>query len=193
MSNVNHVKAQLWKYQLCYDSDSQAQLCQFQLCKYQLCARQLASLRIGQLFATHYFELTSLPDKVNGAVNVHLDATEFKDTIVFMHSVQDGPASQSYGIQVAKLAGIPEDVIALARSELALLEAASLNSEGTNSNITPSTIPSQNELLLASINPAIQERLESMQPDELSAKQALDLIYELKNLVWRTKKYRSSI
>jgi DNA mismatch repair protein MutS len=148
------------------------------------CAFHLAEkVRAFTLFATHYFELTSLPDKVNGAVNVHLDATEFKDTIVFMHSVQDGPASQSYGIQVAKLAGIPEDVIALARSELALLEAASLNSEGTNSNITPSTIPSQNELLLASINPAIQERLESMQPDELSAKQALDLIYELKNLV----------
>ncbi len=84
------------------------------------CAFYLAEkVKAFTLFATHYFELTALPDKLSGTVNVHLDATEYKDSIVFLHAVQDGPASQSYGIQVAKLAGIPADVIALARQELA--------------------------------------------------------------------------
>jgi DNA mismatch repair protein MutS len=146
------------------------------------CAFYLAEkVKAFTLFATHYFELTALPDKVSGTVNVHLDATEYNDNIVFLHSIQDGPASQSYGIQVAKLAGIPADVINLARQELALLEA------GSSGVISPAKEgqlpPSQAELFLPPANPELQQRLESLSPDELSPKQALDLIYELKKLL----------
>jgi DNA mismatch repair protein MutS len=144
------------------------------------CAFHLAEkVEAFTLFATHYFELTALPEKVAGTVNVHLDATEYNDSIVFLHAVQDGPASQSYGIQVAKLAGIPADVIALARQELALLEA------GSSGVISPETQaqPSQTELFLPPVNPELQRRLESLSPDELSPKQALDLVYELKKLL----------
>ena len=146
------------------------------------CAFYLAEqVKAFTLFATHYFELTALPEKVAGTINVHLDATEYNDSIVFLHSVQDGPASQSYGIQVAKLAGIPADVINLARQELALLEA------GSSGVIRPSvnavSQPSQAELFLPPVNPELQKRLESLSPDELSPKQALDLVYELKKLL----------
>ena len=144
------------------------------------CAFHLAGkVKAFTLFATHYFELTALPGKVEGAVNVHLDATEYNDSIVFLHSVQDGPASQSYGIQVAKLAGIPTEVIQLARQELALLEA------GGNGVISPEikSQPSQTELFLPPVNPELQKRLDNLRPDELSPKQALDLIYELKTLL----------
>lgn len=144
------------------------------------CAYYLAEqVNAFTLFATHYFELTALPSKVASTVNVHLDATEHNDSIVFLHSVQDGPASQSYGIQVAKLAGIPTEVINLARQELAQLEA---NSHGY-SHSENSTGPSQTELFPPPVNPQLQKRLEALKPDDLSAKQALDLIYELKNLL----------
>jgi DNA mismatch repair protein MutS len=146
------------------------------------CAFYLAeNVKAFTLFATHYFELTALPEKVAGTVNVHLDATEYNDSIVFLHSVQDGPASQSYGIQVAKLAGIPGDVINLARQELALLEAGS--SGVISPPQQPHAQPSQAELFLPPVNPELQKRLESLSPDELSPKQALDLVYELKKLL----------
>nr|MCS5595152.1 DNA mismatch repair protein MutS [Porticoccaceae bacterium] len=134
------------------------------------------------LFATHYFELTSLPEKVSGAVNIHLDATEYNDSIVFLHSVQDGPASQSYGIQVAKLAGIPDAVIDLARRELAILEEQSPSKLISNETSVGSTKPNQAELHLAPASSAVEKRIDSLRPDELSPKQALDLIYELKKL-----------
>ena len=144
------------------------------------CAYYLAEqVNAFTLFATHYFELTALPSKVASTVNVHLDATEHNDSIVFLHSVQDGPASQSYGIQVAKLAGIPTEVINLARQELALLEA---NSHGI-AHSDDSTGPSQTELFPPPVNPQLQKRLEALKPDDLSPKQALDLMYELKNLL----------
>ena len=157
-----------------FDGLSLAWACAFHLAK---------SVKAFTLFATHYFELTSLPDKLTGAVNVHLDATEHKDTIVFMHSVQDGPASRSYGIQVAKLAGIPEPVIDLAKSELAILEAGSHTLATAKETQELTLEPSQNALLLTNINYALQERLDNLHPDELSPKQALDLIYELKRLL----------
>jgi DNA mismatch repair protein MutS len=144
------------------------------------CAYYLAEqVNAFTLFATHYFELTALPSKVASTVNVHLDATEHNDSIVFLHSVQDGPASQSYGIQVAQLAGIPTEVINLARQELALLEA---NSHGI-AHSDDSTGPSQTELFPPPVNPQLQKRLEALKPDDLSPKQALDLMYELKNLL----------
>lgn len=144
------------------------------------CAYYLAEqVKAFTLFATHYFELTALPSKVAATVNVHLNATEHNDSIVFLHSVQEGPASQSYGIQVAKLAGIPTEVINLARQELALLEA------GSHGIISPSDSdgPSQTELFPPPMSAKLQKRLETLKPDELSPKQALDLIYELKNLL----------
>ena len=79
------------------------------------------------LFATHYFELTQLADSLATVVNVHLDATEHGDNIIFLHRVKEGPASQSYGLQVAKLAGIPQPVIVQAKSKLQQLEQNSLN------------------------------------------------------------------
>ena len=148
------------------------------------CAFHLAEkVRAFTLFATHYFELTSLPEKVAGAKNIHLGATEYNENIVFLHSIKEGPANKSYGIQVAKLAGIPAEVINLARQELALLEA------GSHAVITPEALqsaasaPSQSELFLPSINPQLQQRLEQLKPDDLSPRDALELLYELKKLL----------
>ena len=152
------------------------------------CAYHLAEkVRAFTLFATHYFELTSLPEKVSGACNIHLGATEYNENIVFLHSIEEGPANKSYGIQVAKLAGLPEEVISLARQELALLEA------GSHAVITPAAAekaqparpsqPSQSELFLPSINPELQKRLEQLKPDDLSPRDALELLYELKKLL----------
>ena len=148
------------------------------------CAFHLAEkVQAFTLFATHYFELTSLPEKVPSATNVHLGATEYNENIVFLHSIQEGPANKSYGIQVAKLAGIPKPVIELARQELALLEA------GSHAVITPdkappaTSEPSQSELFLPSANPLLLERMEQLKPDELSPRDALDLLYELKKLL----------
>src|SRR5262249_35863842 len=80
-------------------------------------------IRAFTLFATHYFELTTLATEVDGCANVHLDATEHGDGIVFLHAVKEGPANRSYGLQVAQLAGVPRDVIAQARQYLEALES----------------------------------------------------------------------
>ena len=94
------------------------------------CAAQLAStVRAFTLFATHYFELTRLPDEQPGIANVHLDAVEHGERIVFLHRVQEGPASRSYGLQVAALAGVPAVVIQQARQRLRLLERQMLRRE----------------------------------------------------------------
>ena len=79
-------------------------------------------IRAFTLFATHYFELTSLADEIATVKNVHLDATEYGDKLIFLHTVNDGPANQSYGIQVAKLAGVPDSVIQRAKQKLQVLE-----------------------------------------------------------------------
>ena len=148
------------------------------------CAYYLADkIKSFTLFATHYFELTSLPEQIPGAVNIHLDATEYKDSIVFLHSVQEGPANQSYGIQVAKLAGIPSDVISLARAELKKLESSSLNATTSKTKQKEISSPSQEEMFINQLSPELKEKLESISPDELSPRQALDLIYELKLLM----------
>jgi DNA mismatch repair protein MutS len=86
-------------------------------------ARHIATrIRARTLFATHYFELTVLASEVEGCVNVHLDATEHGDQLVFLHAVKEGPASRSYGLQVAALAGVPREVIGGARTFLEALE-----------------------------------------------------------------------
>ena len=139
------------------------------------------------LFATHYFELTSLPEDYPQVANVHLDATEHNDHIVFLHSIQEGPASKSYGLQVAKLAGIPEQVVNSAKAKLALLEAGSNQTKSptaaATANQAPAMTPQQPDMFaIAAPNPAC-EKLEKINPDELSPKQAHDLLYELKKLL----------
>jgi len=144
------------------------------------------------LFATHYFELTSLPDDFDSIVNVHLDAVEHDSGIVFMHSVKPGPANQSYGLQVAQLAGIPAAVIDSARGKLAQLEAESLATTSTSQAVTSARLretavsstsssaePYQSELFAQTTHPII-ETLERINPDDISAKEALALLYELK-------------
>lgn len=141
------------------------------------CAENLASrIKAMTLFATHYFELTTLPEKMEGVVNVHLDALEHGETIAFMHSVQDGAASKSYGLAVAALAGVPRDVIKRARQKLKELESLSNNAAASKID------GSQLTLLNEEVSPAV-EALESLDPDSLSPRQALEWIYRLKNMV----------
>ncbi|WP_432697653.1 DNA mismatch repair protein MutS [Marinobacterium sp. YM272] len=140
-------------------------------------------VRAFTLFATHYFELTALPDQCAGVSNVHLTAVEHNDHIVFMHEVQAGPASQSYGLQVAQLAGVPPHVISQAREKLVQLEqdsrAAELRPAPTNA---PKESPVQNDLFIAPVPSEVEQKLEAIDPDELSPRAALDLLYELKKL-----------
>ncbi len=123
------------------------------------------------LFATHYFELTSLQDTLPATANVHLSAREHKESIIFMYSVNEGPASQSYGLQVAKLAGVPRPVIDSARSKLQQLEENEVRSTPRQSDLFVSKTTS---------TPAVVEKLRDLVVDELSPRQALELLYELK-------------
>ncbi|MEZ9138901.1 MULTISPECIES: DNA mismatch repair protein MutS [unclassified Shewanella] len=129
------------------------------------------------LFATHYFELTQLPEQISGAANVHLDAVEHDDTIAFMHAVQEGAASKSYGLQVASLAGVPAHVIKAAKQKLHMLESRDL--------ANTQNVPIQEALNLTMPEPlssAATEKLAQINPDDYSPKQALDMLYELKRL-----------
>ncbi|WP_119395341.1 DNA mismatch repair protein MutS [Salinibius halmophilus] len=132
------------------------------------------------LFATHYFEMTQLASEVGSVVNVHLSATEHNDNIVFLHKVQDGAANQSYGLQVAKLAGVPQRVIERAQSMLHTLEQP--DHQIKPSQIEPasaSKAPQQFDLFAATPHPLISE-LEGINPDEITPRQALELLYELR-------------
>ncbi len=143
------------------------------------CAENLANkIKALTLFATHYFELTQLPEKMEGVANVHLDAIEHGDTIAFMHSVQDGAASKSYGLAVAALAGVPKEVIKRARGKLRELESLSPSAAGTQIDGTQMSLLAPAE----ETNPAV-EALENLDPDSLTPRQALEWIYRLKNLV----------
>ena len=133
-------------------------------------------IRAYTLFATHYFELTSLPENYSSIRNVHLDAIEHDNGIVFLHAVKSGPANQSYGLQVAQLAGIPSSVIASARQKLMQLES---ESEAFEAKPKESLQPLQSEMFDAQPHPAV-EFLERLEPDEISAKEALSILYELK-------------
>lgn len=141
------------------------------------CAENLASrIKAMTLFATHYFELTTLPEKMEGTVNIHLDAIEHGDTIAFMHSVQEGAASKSYGLAVAALAGVPRDVIKRARQKLKELETLSNSAAASNVD------GPQLALLTEEVSPAV-EALEALDADSLSPRQALEWIYRLKDMV----------
>jgi DNA mismatch repair protein MutS len=146
-------------------------------------ARDLARTVKGYaLFATHYFELTQLEQQLPGVVNVHLDAVEHGDGIVFLHAVEPGPASQSYGLQVASLAGVPARVVRDARDHLQQLEEqAAGNAVPQGDLFAPAR--ERVEVVVAEIAPdAVLQRLRQADPDELSARQALDLLYELRAL-----------
>jgi len=139
------------------------------------CAEHLArESRSFTLFATHYFELTALVDEINSVANVHLDAVEHGDSIVFMHSVKSGPANQSYGLQVAKLAGVPVNVIDSARKKLLKLEQQSAGAHGEYIEQTTGQL----ELFNNNPHPVV-ESLQQTDVDELTPKQALDLVYQL--------------
>jgi DNA mismatch repair protein MutS len=129
------------------------------------------------LFATHYFELTSLAEELEACANVHLDATEHDNQLIFMHRVKEGPANKSYGLQVASLAGVPRYVIERARDYLYELE------HGRAQDAKPSA---QQELLFEAGQQeagAIRDVVETLQPDEMTPKDALDTLYRLKKML----------
>lgn len=130
------------------------------------------------LFATHYFELTALHQEFKNIINVHLDAVEHKDHIVFLHAVKEGPASQSYGLQVAQLAGVPQSVIQSAKKYLAKLEQQQIIS--TKQPDLFSKVAEKVEYVV-DVHPVLN-RLDEIDPDTLTPKSALDLFYELKKL-----------
>jgi DNA mismatch repair protein MutS len=130
------------------------------------------------LFATHYFELTRIVDEFKQAANVHLDAVEHGSNIVFMHKVEEGAANQSYGLQVAQLAGIPKSVVATAKRKLIQLENNQLSSNAKQ----PDMFMTADPVVDAPAHPAMAE-LEAMQADDLTPKQALDFLYKLKDLI----------
>lgn len=150
------------------------------------CARHLAeNVRAYTLFATHYFELTRLPEELPGIANVHLNATEHGDSIVFLHKVQEGPASKSYGLQVARLAGIPEPVLARAKQELDWLEREKQHTAPPESKPAPEKKPGnpiQATLFDPEPHPAL-EALETLCPDDMTPRQALEQLYQLRAML----------
>ncbi|MGB5081786.1 MAG: DNA mismatch repair protein MutS [Burkholderiales bacterium] len=134
------------------------------------------------LFATHYFEMTRLALEYREAANVHLDAVEHQDAIVFLHAVEDGPASQSYGLQVAQLAGVPKGVIRNARRYLQMLEDASLTQGGQHDLFASSPAQAATRAEPPQEPDALRDALAAINPDELSPREALELLYTLKRL-----------
>ncbi len=133
--------------------------------------------RAFTLFATHYFELTEFPKKHERALNVHVSAAESGDDIVFLHDIQPGPASRSYGVQVARLAGMPTTLVRQARAALEALEAQQKASDAQiDLFAAPPTGPVEAEAS------AVDKALDAINPDMLSPKQALDALYRLKSL-----------
>jgi len=127
------------------------------------------------LFATHYFELTRIVEEAKQAANVHLDAVEHGQGIVFLHKVEEGAANQSYGIQVAQLAGIPKSVVQLAKRKLTQLENSQISQNTHQSDM----FLNAEEPIEAPLHPIVAE-IEAIQPDDLTPKQALELLYQLK-------------
>ncbi|MBV8635138.1 MAG: DNA mismatch repair protein MutS, partial [Burkholderiaceae bacterium] len=123
------------------------------------------------------FELTRLAIEYAQVANVHLDAVEHRDKIVFLHQVQDGPASQSYGLQVAQLAGVPRDTIRQARRYLTELENQRATQHGQGDLFAVTVLEAEPP----AAHPLVQH-VEALNPDELSPRDALSLIYELKKL-----------
>lgn len=143
------------------------------------CAARLAEIGALTLFATHYFELTELPEHTPCAHNVHLDATEHEDQVIFLHRVKPGPASRSYGLQVAKLAGLPESVVQQANEHLHRLEAQQTMPIPTaRQPTTPLNTPS-----------AVEAKLGVLTLDDLSPRDALAALYELQSLLNQEREF----
>ncbi len=140
-------------------------------------AKQIGALT---LFATHYFELTELPNVLPNLANVHLDAVEHGDSIAFMHAVQEGAASKSYGLAVAGLAGVPKSVIKNARNKLTQLEQHSLEQPSTSSS---PRVDIANQLSLIPEPSEVENALANIDPDDLTPRQALEELYRLKKLL----------
>ncbi|RMG57521.1 MAG: DNA mismatch repair protein MutS, partial [Gammaproteobacteria bacterium] len=142
------------------------------------CAEHLATQnRSFCLFATHYFELTALPEQLDGVHNVHIDAIKHGEKIVFLHAVKPGPASQSYGLEVARLAGVPRRVIERARRQLRRLEEQSAASSGPQLGLFEQ-LP-EHDTVENEPHPVL-EALRETDPDELTPREALALLYRLR-------------
>ncbi len=137
------------------------------------CAEYLAN-QIGAytLFATHYFELTRLPEMFPHIANIHLEALEQNEKLIFMHTVKDGPANKSYGLQVALLAGVPKIVVNQARLRLEQLERQQVQTSSQQIVAPPPAVP----------HPVINE-IKQLSPEDMTPKQALEVIYHLKTLL----------
>jgi DNA mismatch repair protein MutS len=147
----------------------------------QACAVQLATHnRAFTLFATHYFELTDLPATYAGIANVHLDAIEYGDDLVFMHAVKEGPANRSFGLHVAALAGLPKPVVAQAKRYLEALENRHAAVERAVAIPTADTSPQLG--LFAQPTPA-EIAMRMLDPDSMTPKEALEALYQLKKLI----------
>lgn len=155
-------------------------------------------VRALTLFATHYFEMTSLPEQLSNVVNVHLTATEHDERIIFLHNVEPGPASQSYGLQVAQLAGVPKIVIQQAKDKLHLLERDSFAADDAkpvlSSNVNPSNIPEAKPKKSKPESPMqsdmfaqgpseVELAIADLMVDDLTPRQALEEIYRLKSML----------
>jgi DNA mismatch repair protein MutS len=143
---------------------------------YAIARHLLEKNRCYTLFATHYFELTRLNEEFDQLANVHLAAIEHQHSIVFLHAVNEGAASQSYGLQVAALAGVPTQVIKAAKKQLRVLEqnSATLSPQGDLFSMSDIPEPVEHPLLQA---------IRDIHPDELSPKAALEILYQLKKLI----------
>jgi DNA mismatch repair protein MutS len=131
------------------------------------------------LFATHYFELTSLPESCSTMANVHLDATEHQDHVVFLHNIQEGPANRSFGLQVAKLAGIPGPVLQAAQEKLLELERGALHAAPIE--VATASSAAQNDLFNTAEPHPVIELLGEIDVNDLTPRQALEKLYELKS------------
>ena len=131
------------------------------------------ALDIGSLtlFATHYFELTTLPDSLPDTKNLHLSARQYHEDIIFMYSVKEGPANQSYGLQVAKLAGVPTKVIDNAQKKLQSLEEDEWHPNNRRK-------PIQSDLFTIPTEDSFKQRIQDLDLNEITPRQALDLLYE---------------
>ncbi|MDR0234143.1 MAG: DNA mismatch repair protein MutS, partial [Zoogloeaceae bacterium] len=144
---------------------------------FAICRHLLEKNRCLTLFATHYFELTRLAEEYPALANVHLDAVKHNDRIVFLHAVEEGPASQSYGIEVAALAGVPPSVVRAAKKELRVLEdqaARHYHQPDLFSSLPVSTPEPESHPVL--------DILAALNPDELTPREALERLYALKKL-----------
>ncbi len=152
-------------------------------------ARELAEKnRSLALFATHYFELTALPAEIDGCANLHFDAVEHADGIVFLHAAEEGPANRSYGLQVAKLAGVPSTVVRRARDYLARLDKFSAADGAQRDLFAPIGVAAQDEPEVPAVLPgadAVSAQLAALDPDAMTPRDALAALYELRKLLPR--------